>query len=108
MEECAVTGKEKGVCTVVINSSTPGVFTANASGSVTVAGVPLTRDTDSATANPCGGGASSCGPAVKIYVDARVKTEASATYKVGDCYTFTVTFEQNDGSGWSPVADGTK
>src|SRR5205814_668987 len=58
-DNCALRGTVSGVCTVVINSSTPGVFTANASGSVTVGGVSLTRDTDSATAGvPCGGGVS--------------------------------------------------
>src|SRR5262245_56530512 len=64
-DNCASTGTDAtGKCTVVINSSTPGVFTANASGSVTVAGISLTRDTDSTTGGvPCGGGVSSCGPA---------------------------------------------
>jgi prealbumin domain-containing protein len=109
-DNCGSTGTGAlGTCTVVINSSTPDVFTANASGSVTVAGVSLTRDTNSATAGvPCGGGASSCGPAVKTYVDARIKIEGTATNEVGHSHTFTVTFEQNDGTGWSAVPVGTK
>ncbi len=103
-DNCASTGTDaSGVCTVQINSSSPGVFTANASGSVTVGGVPLTRDTDSTTPAPCGGGVSSCGPAVKTYVDARIKIEGTATNEVGSAHTFTVTFEQNAGTGWSPV-----
>src|SRR5262245_62555130 len=80
-----------GVCTVVINSATPGVFTANASGSVTVLGVPLTRDTDSATADPCGGGSSSRESTDLAYADAGFKIEGTATNEVGSSHTFTVT-----------------
>jgi hypothetical protein len=98
---CALTGTDvSGVCTVQINSTSPGVFTANVSGSVTVGGVPLTRDTDSSSTPPCGGG-TTCGPAVKTYVDARISIGTSGTAQVGNAQTYTVTVEQNDGTGWT-------
>jgi hypothetical protein len=98
-DNCALTGTVSGVCTVVINSSTPGVFTANASGSVTVGGLSLTRDTSSATAGvPCGGGASTCGPAVKTYVDALITITPTATNGITEPHTFTIHVEASDGS----------
>ena len=36
-------------------------------------------------------------------VDARISIAASGTNRVGDAHTFTVTVEQNDGSGWAPA-----
>src|SRR5262245_28470617 len=93
-DNCGSSGTTSGVCTVVIKNGTPGVFTANASGTVTVGGVELKRDTDPATAGvPCGGGQQSCGPAVKTFVDARIKIEGTKTNEVGAEHTFTVTFE---------------
>jgi len=51
-------------CTVTINSAVPGVFVANATAVINVAGASLTRSTD-ATVAPAGPGGS--GPATKTY-----------------------------------------
>ena len=52
-------------CTLTINSSVPGVFTANVTAVVTVGGASVTRSTNSSVA-PAGPGGS--GPATKTYV----------------------------------------
>src|SRR5262249_46789863 len=107
-DNCASTGTVSGVCTVVINSSTPGQFTANALGSVTVGGVSMTRDTDSATAGvPCGGGQATCGPAVKTYVDAYITiTPQTAANPVGTDHVLTISVYTNAGLGGGYVLTG--
>jgi len=72
-------------CTITINSTVPGVFTANASANVTIAGLAITRST-SGNAGPAGSGA-----AVKTYVDASISIAPTATNEVGQAHTFTVT-----------------
>jgi hypothetical protein len=114
-------------CTVTIKSSTPGVFTLNATSvwhfvdsdtGANPGSVNVTRDTDPATAN-IGSGPSGSGPATKRFVDLKISIgppEASNT--VGDPHTFTVTVQQDDGlpantgggdaaTGFGPVPDGT-
>jgi hypothetical protein len=54
-------------CTITINSSVPGSFTADASVSLTINGEVLHRSTDG-TNGPAGNGGS--GPATKTYIDA--------------------------------------
>jgi hypothetical protein len=96
-------------CTITINSSVTGVFTANATGTakVTKAGVAdvvdITRSTDANVA-PHGPGGS--GPATKTYVDARIKVGPDGLNEVNDHHTVTGTVEAKDGNGaWAPVGD---
>src|SRR5262249_16035900 len=79
----------------------------NASVTLTLAGLTVTRDTDPATAPPSGPGGS--GPKVKTYVDASIAIAPDATNEVGQPHTFTVTALQNsgNGAGFVPVPDGT-
>jgi hypothetical protein len=88
-----------GQCNVIINSNVPGVFTITARSTVTVEGIEFKLVT-----NGVGGNS---GPAVKTYVDARIKIDPNqATNPVNAAHTFTVTVEQNlgDGNGYVPVA----
>jgi hypothetical protein len=84
-------------CTLIINNPTAGTFTANATGTVTIDGVTMSRDTDPATSStPSGPGGS--GPATKTFVDANITIgPAEATNTVGDLHTFTVTVRKDDG-----------
>ncbi|HZQ04692.1 MAG TPA: hypothetical protein VFA88_11825 [Gaiellaceae bacterium] len=87
-----------GHCTVVVNSSTPGVVTVNASTTVTVNGVQLTRALGD---NQAGDGA----PATKTFVDAEILlSPLSVTNPAGTPHTFTVTVKQNLGDGNGFVA----
>ncbi|MFL5981692.1 MAG: beta strand repeat-containing protein [Gaiellaceae bacterium] len=99
-DNCDSTGTVNGQCTVVINSSSAGVFTANAAITISVSGVSLTRDTNPATADPCGGGNASCGPAVKTYVDASIAlSPLTATNEVNQHHVVTATVTKNPGTG---------
>src|SRR5262249_48812761 len=83
---------------------TAGRTTANASASLTVGGVSLTRDTNPATAN-VGAGPGGSGPAVKTWVDANITiTPSPATNEVGVSHTFTVTVKKDLGDGAGLVA----
>jgi len=107
---CVSTGTVNGKCTVTFTSPSAGVVTGNASVTLTLGGVTVTRDTDPATANiPAGPGGS--GPAVKTFVDANITiTPPNATNEVGQNHTFTVTVKQNagGGAGFVNVPNGTK
>jgi hypothetical protein len=107
-------------CTLTVNSTVPGVVTANATAiwhyvdndaNANPASTNVTRSTDSTHG--------SSGPATKRFVDARISIGPPlATNTVGDPHTFTVTFEQNDGlaaneggdgvTGFGPVPDNTQ
>ena len=97
-------------CDITINSSSTGVFTANATGTakVTKAGttdvVTLTRSTNPNDAHPSGPGGS--GPAVKTYVDARIKVAPDGLNEVDDDHLVTATVETKDGNGEWTAADG--
>lgn len=86
-------------CTLTINSSVAGVFTANASDTVTIGGVVFRLTTDGIGANS--------GPAVKTYVDARISLTPSGVNEVGDPHPMTARLELNDGSGWTAADDTT-
>jgi len=86
-----------GQCTIIVNSNDPGTATVNASATVTVGGIDIDVATD-------GYGAFNISN-TKTWVDARISIGDSGTNQVGQEHTFTVTVEQNDGSGWSPAAD---
>ncbi|MFM7225204.1 MAG: beta strand repeat-containing protein [Actinomycetota bacterium] len=87
-----------GQCTIVFQSGSAGVTTGNASWTGSVGGVSFTRATNG-NAGPGGSG-----PAVKTWVDGRIKIEPSDTNEVGNAHTFDVTVEQNAGGGsWAPA-----
>ena len=89
-------------CRRTISSDVVGTFTANASGTATVAGVSLTRDTDPATAN-IGSGPGGSGPAVKVYVAPLLEitkvpdlaTDPGGTVHPGGTASFTITVTNN-------------
>ena len=82
-----------GQCRITVSSSTPGQLTVNASVTLTVGGVSLTRSTGDAKAGDSAN-------AVKTYVDSYITiSPASATNNVTVTHTFTVQVLTNDGSG---------
>jgi len=87
-------------CTITINSSTAGTFTANAAAVVTVDGLQLSRSTDG-SAGPMGPDGS--GPATKHYVDASVGIGPSAFNPIGQQHVFTIVVTAYPG-GTSPVS----
>ena len=82
-------------CTITISSSTAGVYTASASAEIEIGGVSLVLAT---------GGQSGFPNATKTYVDASISVTPDGVNPVGAEHTFTITVEQHDGFGWSPVA----
>ncbi len=74
-------------CTLTINSTTPGTFTAHAAAVVTIGGVALNRATGDAKTGDSPN-------AIKHYVDANITITPSATNAVGQAHTFTVTVTQ--------------
>ena len=90
-------GTLNGQCSVTFTSATAGTVTGNASVTFSVGGVSLTRDTDSTTTDvPCGGGVTSCGPAVKHFVAGSIawrKVDNANVLQGGA--TFTVCKTQN-------------
>ena len=104
-------GSNKWTCTITINNSATGVFTANAAGTakVTKTGVAdvvtITRSTNSQVA-PHGPGGT--GPATKTYVDARITVGPNGLNEVNDPHTVTGTVETKDGNGpWTKAPEGT-
>ncbi|MBI4038117.1 hypothetical protein HY387_00480 [Candidatus Daviesbacteria bacterium] len=94
---CTTTG---GACSITINSPTPGHVVVNASASPTVLGVTLNVST--------GTGGDNSADAQKDYVNARISiTPNTSTNEVGNSHDFIVTVEQNTGSGFVPVPEGT-
>jgi len=87
-------------CTLTINSSTAGTFTANAAAVVHVDGLQLMRSTDG-SAGPAGPGGS--GPAVKNYVDAAVGIGPSAVNPIGQQHVFDIVVTALP-AGASPVS----
>ena len=86
-------------CTITINNSTAGTFTANAAAVVTVDGLQLQRSTDG-SAGPAGPGGS--GPAIKHYVDASVGIGPSAFNEINHQHVFTIVVTALPG-GTTPV-----
>ncbi|MBP7961500.1 MAG: hypothetical protein KA003_05980 [Caldilineaceae bacterium] len=101
-----------GACTVTINHNSAGVFTANASVTLSVSGQSITRNTTGDTANAAAllQSPARTGTGTKTYVDLRISiSPQSATNKVGDAHVFTVLVEQKIGTGaWTAVASGVK
>jgi len=81
-----------GKCTIVVNSSTAGKLTVNASVTLSVGGVSLTRSTGDQKAGDSAN-------AVKTYVDSYITiSPATAQNNVNVTHTFTVQVFTNDGS----------
>jgi len=93
-----VTVGSTGSCTTTITSAVTGVTTVSAHTTVTVGGLPLTRDTNGSGGNS--------GPAVKTWVNARISIAPNATNAVGQPHTFTVTLEKDNGTGTFVAAAG--
>ncbi len=96
-------------CTLTINSSTAGVFTATATGQATVEktgltdSVTITRTTTTADKGPGGNTG-----ATKTYVDARVSVGPNGLNEVNDSHTVEGFVETKNGNGaWSPAPEGT-
>ena len=76
---------------VTFTSLTAGQVVGNATGSVEIDGVLLTRSTD--------GLGNNSGPATKTFVDAKITIAPDDTNEVGDDHTFTTVFWVDDGTG---------
>ena len=93
-------------CTRTINSNTAGTFTANATASVKISGVTLTRDTDPATTT-IGAGPGGSGPAEKIYQAPSLSitktpdlaSDAGGTVHPGGTAAFTITVSNSNATG---------
>ncbi|MDF1502552.1 SpaA isopeptide-forming pilin-related protein [Roseisolibacter sp. H3M3-2] len=92
---CDAQSGNSRTCTLTINSTTAGTFTANASGSAVVGAVTLTRATNG-SAGPGGSG-----PATKVYVAPNLtieKTPDNGSVVAGTTATFTIVVS-NTGQG---------
>jgi len=91
---CGTTSGDTASCMLTINSGTTGTFTANATATVTVGGVTLTRS----TAGDAGPGGS--GPATKTYVDAYLQlSPLTASNLVGTNHKITASVFEDPGTG---------
>jgi len=96
---CEGATDQSGQCTIVFTSSTTGQVVGDASVTLTLHGLSVTRDT---ATNPGPGGS---GPATKTYVDASITIGPDATNQVNAPHTFVVTVDvdNGDGSGLHPA-----
>ena len=97
----SATTNASGQASVDINSSSPGSVDIHASTTVTVGGLPLTRQTDGTGENSDDAG--------KDYIDVKLTlTPSTDTNQVGDPHVFTATLEYTtNGTSWSPLAGET-
>lgn len=93
-------GTVTATCLLTINSQLPDQFQANASVTVSMGGVSVTRST---SGNHGPGGT---GPATKYYVQARISVGIDGVNEVGHAHTVTGHLEVNDGTGWVPAPAG--
>jgi hypothetical protein len=95
---------DNGQCKIVFTSPSAGQVTINATVTLTVGGLSLTRDTDPTTTN-VPDGPSGTGPATKTFVNARILLDPlTSTNPTGAPHTVTVTVQQNAGDGLGFVA----
>src|SRR3954454_12471964 len=98
-QNCSTVGTT-GSCDAVITSATPGTSTLQATTTVAVGGVSLTRTTGDANVGD--------GPnAVKNWASARISIAPSATNEVNHAHTFTVTLQKDTGAGFVAAAGET-
>jgi surface adhesion protein len=89
-QNCTTSGGT-GSCTVTITSATAGTTTLNASTTLTVNGIVLTRTTN--------GTAGNSGPAQKVWVDANIQiSPPTATNAVGTNHVLTITVNAINGT----------
>jgi hypothetical protein len=97
--QCTTVGTT-GDCTVTLTSSTAGTTTLKATTTLSVGGVSLTRATGDAHVGD--------GPnATKNWEAAKISIAPNATNEIGQPHTFTVTIQQDTGSGFVAVPAGT-
>lgn len=97
-QQATATGATK-TCTITINSTTSGVFTANATATVTIGGVVFNLSTNGQGGNS--------GAAVKTYVDARISLTPDGVNEINDPHPVTAIVEVNNGTnGWQPAGAG--
>jgi uncharacterized repeat protein (TIGR01451 family) len=87
-----------GNCTIDLTSGTTGVTTVSAHTTLLVGGVSLARNTDGTAANS--------DPATKTWVNARISIAPDATNEIDQPHTFTVTLEQDPGTGTFVATQG--
>jgi len=94
-------GTSGGTCTVVFTANKAGKVTGHAEADVVVGGQTIHVET--------GGSGGKTGDAVKFFVDAFITIAPNDTNSIGESHTFTVTVQQNDGSGggFGNAPDGT-
>src|SRR5204863_68930 len=90
---CDTVTDNNGQCTIVFTSPATGTVTTNASATLTLQGIEVTRNT-SADSGPNGSG-----PATKRWVDANITIGPNGNNPVGAPHTFTVTVNKDNGSG---------
>src|SRR5262249_26451989 len=91
------TTNSSGQFQVTFVSPTAGVVTGNATVTLSVLGVNLTRATGDSNAGDSG-------PAVKTYEDATISIGPNATNGISEPHTFTATVTENLGQGGGWVA----
>jgi adhesin/invasin len=97
---CTTVGTS-GECSVTLTSATAGMTTLQASTTVSVGGLSLTRTTGDAHNGDSAN-------AVKTWVDANIQiSPLTATNEVGTPHTFTAHVNVNDGTGLANAPDGT-
>jgi hypothetical protein len=90
--DCTAGTDVNGQCDIVLNSADAGIFTVNASTTISVGGVVFNLLT--------GTGAPNSDPAVKTYVDGSIAlSPQSAVNKVGDPHTIFVHVTKDEGTG---------
>ena len=87
-----------GTCTVDTSSADPGDDTMQASSTLAVGGVSLTRTTGQVAPGHANGG-----NAAKNWVGAKIAIEPDATNEIGASHTFTVTVSKDTGGGFQPA-----
>ncbi len=101
VDSCTAPTAEGGTstlrCTLTINNPTAGIFTANATTTVTIGGVAMQLATN---------GTGGSGSATKTYVDARISLSPSGVNAVGDPHPMTARLEVNHGTGWAGAPAG--
>src|SRR5207342_902949 len=98
---CTYTGGGvTATCTVTITSAVVGTTVVSATSDIPVGGLTITRTTNTAVNTAAGGS----GNASKSWATARIRIAPNDANEIGQPHTFTVTVEQDSGSGFTGVA----
>ena len=94
---CTYTGgAATASCTVTITSAVAGTTVVSATSDIPVSGQTITRTTNTAVNTAAGGS----GNASKIWATARIRIAPNDANEIGQPHTFTVTVDQDTGSGF--------